>query len=75
MKPSYYNYKELVEKATASGATREDRITLYKWFERYGIDYWNGKYYKMENGARLYPVCVFDYDEGYYILVDVDIRY
>lgn len=72
---SYYNYKELVEKATATGATRDDRIALFDWFDRYGIDYWNGFYYAMEDGTRLCPVYVYNYDEGYYDLVDADIRY
>ena len=74
-KSSYYNYKALVEKATATGATRDDRLALLDWFDQYGIDYWEGRYYKMDDGLRLYPIYVFDYDEGYYVLVDADIRY
>lgn len=72
---NYYNYKELVEKATATGATRGDRIALFYWFDQYGIDYWNGQYYKIDDSLRLYPVFVFDYDEGCYNLVDANIRY
>ena len=72
---NYYNYKELVEKATAVGTTKEDRLALLDWFDRYGIDYWTGYYYKMDNGLRLCPVYIYDYDEGFYILVDADIRY
>ena len=72
---TYYNYKELVEKATATGATRDDRLALLEWFNCYGKDYWNGEYYEMDDGLRLYPVAVFDYDEGYFTDVDADIRY
>ena len=72
---TYYNYKDLVEKATATGATREDRLALFDWFDCYGIDYWNGFYYVMEDGTRLCPVYTYDYNEGCYILVDADIRY
>ena len=53
---NYYNYNELKEKATAFGATKEDRINLFNWFECYGRDYWNGEHYVMGNGARLCPI-------------------
>lgn len=72
---TYYNYKELVKKATDTGATIDDRLALFDWFDRYGIDYWNGEYYKMDDGLRLYPVAVFDCDGDYYTIVDADIRY
>lgn len=72
---NYYKYKELVEKATATGATREDRLALLDWFNQYGVDYWKESYYKMDDGLTLYPIYVFDYDKGCYVLVDVDIIY
>ena len=74
-KSTYYNYKELVEKATATGATREDRLALLDWYDRYGIDYWNGYCYKMDDLLRLCPVYAYNYDEGYYVLVAAVIRY
>ena len=72
---NYYNYKELVEKATATGATIDDRLALFDWFDRYDIDYWNGEYYQMDDGLRLYPIYAFDSNEGCFVLVDADIRY
>ena len=78
---SYYNYKELVEKATAFGATKEDKLNLFDWFDRYGIDYWRGEYYAMEDGTRLYPIYqgVGEQDEDGdfddYEVVDAEIRF
>ena len=72
---TYYNYKELFEKATATGATRADRLALFDWFDQYSIDYWNGEYYQMDDGLRLYPIYVFDCNEGCYVIFDADIRY
>ena len=54
-KSTYYNYKELVEKATATGAKIDDRLALFDWFDRYGIDYWNGEYYEIyRNRNKVY---------------------
>lgn len=72
---SYYNYKELVEKATAFGATKEDRLNLFNWFECYGSCYWHGDHYSMENGVRLYPIYKWDDEEGDYEVVDAGIRF
>ena len=81
MTVNYYNYKELAEKATAYGATKEDRINLFNWFECYGRDYWNGEHYTMENGVRLCPIYQGvgepDADGGFddYEIVDAEIRF
>lgn len=81
MNTNYYDYNELKEKATASGATKEDRLNLLYWFESFGRDYWHFDHYAMENDIRLFPVWegIGEPDEDgefwNYELVDADIRY
>ena len=73
MSISAYNYKELREKATAQNATAGDRLNLFFWFEAYGGSYWNGEFYDMDDGWRLYPVYEED-EDGELELIDAEIR-
>lgn len=52
----YYDYKELREKAVRFGAQQEDIDALGKWFDKYGIDYWNGDYFDADDNYHLYPI-------------------
>ena len=74
----YYTYQELRAAAMRDTASAEDRIRLYNWFEREDMADWNGEYFDMDEGLRLYPVYVFEYDEDGEIesvnLVDAEIR-
>lgn len=52
---SYYEYEELRKKALNNG-TQEDIDNLGEWFSKYGTIYWNGEYYNLDDGFKLYPV-------------------
>lgn len=51
-----YDYEELRAAAIRTNATQKDINTLGEWFNSYGESYWNGEYYDMDDGLRLYPV-------------------
>ena len=74
----YYTYQELRAAAMSDTATAEDRIRLYNWFDRKDMADWNGEYFDMDEGLRLYPVYDFEYGEDGEIesvkLVDAKIR-
>lgn len=63
----YYDFAELIEKATGLDAQQIDIDTLGAWFDQYGRDYWNGECYDASKadeptGTRsLYPI--YDWDE------------
>ena len=72
-----YDYQELRAAAISDSATTEDRLRLYLWFENYDMVDWNGEYFDMGDGLRLFPVYeeIVDEDgEIEYKLVDADIR-
>lgn len=58
-----YNYDELLAKATSETATASDRVALVKWFENYDMADWNGEYFDLGNGMRLYRVFDITYDD------------
>jgi hypothetical protein len=70
--PGEYDYSELRAAAFAPNATKDDILTLYRWFELYGDMFWNGEYYDADNGIRLYPVYEENSDD--FDVVDVEIR-
>ena len=49
-----YNYDEL-RKAAIENPTEENLAALGKWFELYGMDFWNGQYFDAD-GYELWPV-------------------
>lgn len=55
--PGYYDYDELREKALSADATQQDLENMARWFNNYDISAWNGEYYDMGNGKRLFPIC------------------
>lgn len=55
-----YDYNTLRAAATKVGATQAEINALGRWFERYGLDYWNGEYYDADDGLRLFPVYKWD---------------
>lgn len=74
----YYTYQELREAAMSDTATADDRIRLYNWFENDDMADWNGEYFDLDDGLRLYPVYEYEYDDDGEIesvkLVDAEIR-
>lgn len=74
-----YEYAELREKALSSTSTAEDRLALFNWMQDYALSYWNGEYFDIDEGLRLYPVynILEETEEGDIIdleLVDAEIR-
>ena len=55
MTVNYFDYDELRAKALAPEATKEDRLNLWYWFDEYGMEYWDGESYDMDDGLRLFP--------------------
>ena len=56
----YYDYKELRAAATASGATQADINALGKWCSEFGTRSWNGEFYDIDDGLRLFPTVTED---------------
>jgi len=53
----YYDYNELRQRAIDGDANDVD--ALGEWMENYGRRYWNGEYYDLGDGLRLYPFADF----------------
>lgn len=73
----FYTYQELRTTAISQTATTEDRLRLYHWFENNDMRDWNGEYFDMDEGLRLFPVYEEIEDEDgeiEYKLVDAEIR-
>jgi len=51
---SYYNYKDL--RTAAESGNPDDLNALGEWFERFGMDYWNGECFNADNGVGLYRI-------------------
>lgn len=51
-----YDYDTIRAKALRPDATAEDRLALVNWLETYDASAWNGEYYDIDGGLRLYPV-------------------
>ena len=64
---SPYAYADLLERATAPEATKEDVNALGHWFQYYGMIYWNGECFDAD-GHRVFPV----YDEIEPDVFDID---
>ena len=52
----YYDYAELREKALSPNATQKDLEALADWLMQYDASAWNGEYYDIDNGTRLFPL-------------------
>ena len=70
---SRYDYEELKNKALAQNAVQEDIDALGKWFEQYGVEYWNGEYYEIDSNNRLLPMYK-QIDEDEFEIVGYEIR-
>lgn len=73
------DYKELEQRALSHFATKQDIINLYRWFELYGGDYWNGEEYAITKDRALKPIYqAVEFDEDgepvEWVVVDVEIR-
>lgn len=73
--PSYYDYKNLRDKAVEFDATQEDVDALGEWFELYGERYWSGEYYEVEGDHNLFRKMVLaDPETGDYEVVGYEFR-
>lgn len=66
MKINEYAYEDLRNAVKVENTTK-NRLSLLKWCELYD-DTWNGEYYKLDNGTRIFPI----YKNGK--LVDAEIK-
>lgn len=73
MRISYYSYNELRAAATAN-PTFENLDNLARWFDIYGMRYWNGESYGMDDGLRLYPIYGDEDEDGDFPIIDYEIR-
>ena len=71
---NYYKYDKLRKKAMHKTATKEDRLNLLSWLEQYGMDYWNGEHYDIDDGYVLYPI-LEEIAEDCYTAVDAKIEW
>lgn len=53
-----YDYEDIRAKAIRSEATEQDVNALGKWMEQYGDSCWNGEFWDIDDGMRLFPVVV-----------------
>ncbi len=66
-----YKYKEIEDKAFES-STKENLENLWKWFEAFGNDYWNGECYTVRDDYGLYPIYEMDGEDA--VIIDYEIR-
>ena len=68
-----YDFEELKQKALNGGA--KEINALGEWFERYGVQCFNGEFYDVDNKYRLYPLYEMELDENGEILQGEAIGY
>lgn len=55
MNINYYSYAE-IRAAVDERETPENLAALGEWFERYGMDFWNGECWDIDGHRSLYPI-------------------
>ena len=68
-----YNYKALEAAALAPNAPQTAIDELGEWFEQYGMDFWNGEYFEIDRGHRLFRVYK-EVDEDEFEVTGYEIR-
>lgn len=71
---SEYGYEELAEQALRFDATQEDLDHLAQWFETFGMRFWNGECYEIDNSHYLYYIYEED-ENGDFKTVGYEIRF
>ena len=59
-----YGYKEYLNKAK-SNPTKENLLNLANWFNLFGVEYWNGESFIIDNNHSLKPIYDITPDEKY----------
>lgn len=67
----YYDYKNLYTTALST-KNPEDLENLAEWLYQYGNSYWNGEYWNLGNGDRLFPIYK-ELDDGEYEIVGYEL--
>ena len=67
-----YDYHELREKAI-NNPTFENLEILADWLRNYDMDSWNGEFWDLDDGQRLYPVYGDEDENGNFPIVDYEI--
>lgn len=71
------SYQELRARAVSRDADAEKRLDFFYWMEEYDRADWNGEYFDIDNGLRMYPVYNITEDDGEIVdieLIDSEIR-
>lgn len=67
-----YQFEELYAAASKFDSTKEDRLSLYEWLNRYDYQSWNGECFDLGDGHSLYPI--YEENDGDFTVVDAEIR-
>lgn len=67
-----YSYAELTDKALSHDATQKDIDTLGEWFQQYGMSYWNGESFDIDERNRIFPV--YEEQDDNYEIIRYEIR-
>lgn len=59
-----YCYEEYLNKAK-SNPTKENLLNLANWFNLFGVEYWNGESFIIDNNHSLKPIYDITPDEKY----------
>lgn len=70
-----YQYETLKAAALAPNATQDDINALGEWFQQYGMYYWNGESFEIDETTSIFPICAHEEDEyGCFPLLRYEIR-
>ena len=67
-----YDYQELREKAI-NNPTFENLEALADWLRNYDGNSWNGEFWDIDNGQRLYPIYGDEDENGCFPIVNYEI--
>ena len=67
-----YDYQELREKAIEN-PTFENLEALADWLSNYDMNSWNGEFWDIDDGQRLYPIYGDEDENGYFPIVNYEI--
>lgn len=69
---SRYDYEEL-RAAAVENPTFENMEALADWLENYNMSSWNGEYFDIDDGLRLYPIYGAEDEDGCFPIIDYKI--
>ena len=69
---TYYDYEELRAKAIEN-PTFENLEALADWLRNYDMNSWNGEFWDIDDGQRLYPIYGDEDEDGDFPIVNYKI--